>query len=52
MRLTLGHAPPTVSTFRALERLVRSVAALEIVYSDAIDAADRLATALDGGPSR
>ncbi len=51
MRLTLGRAPVDVSTFRALERLVRGVDAFEIVYADAIEAADQLSAVFVAAPS-
>ena len=51
MQLVLGDAPPDLHTFRGLERLTREVDAYDVVYSDAFDAVDHLARALDHSPT-
>jgi hypothetical protein len=48
MRLTLGRDAGDVTTFRRLERLVRGVAAWDLVFGDAQVAAERLGDALTG----
>jgi hypothetical protein len=46
MHCTLGSTQPDTATFRALERLVRDIDVYDLVHPDALDAVDRLRTAL------
>jgi hypothetical protein len=49
MRLTLANDSVDHGTFRSLERLVRHVKTHELVFTDALAAAERLGAALDPG---